>query len=93
MVFMVRDVCTELKFSLAYFATDGITSYKLMPLFWEAVGVFEMSCNLWVIASTSDGASPNRRFFCMHKPWMTMLTEMFATARYIYFFADAPHLV
>ena len=46
LVFMVRGVCTELKFSLAYFATDGITSYQLVPLFWEAVGVLEMSCNL-----------------------------------------------
>ena len=25
LVFMFRCVCTELKFSLAYFATDGIT--------------------------------------------------------------------
>ena len=67
MVFLVRGVCTELKFSLAYFATDGVTSGQLMPLFWEAVAVLEMSCNLWVIAATSDGASPNRRFYRMHK--------------------------
>ena len=101
MVFMVRGVCTQLKFSLGYFATDGITSYKLMPLFWEAVGVFEMSCNLWVIASTSDGASPNRRFFRMHKTMddnangdvCYRTINVFAPHRYIYFFADAPHLV
>ena len=67
MVFLVRGVCTELKFSLAYFATDGVTSGQLMPLFWEAVAVLEMSCNLWVIAATSDGASPNRRFYRMHR--------------------------
>ena len=101
LVFMVRGVCTEVKFSLAYFATDGITSYQLMPLFWEAVGVLEMSCNLWVIASTSDGASPNRRFFHMHKTMddnangdvCYRTINVFAPHRYIYFFADAPHLV
>ena len=101
LVFMVRGICTELKFSLAYFATDGITSYQLMPLFWEAVGVLEMSCNLWVIASTSDGASPNRRFFRMHKALddnaneevCYRSTNVYAPHRYIYFFSDVPHLV
>ena len=41
MVFLVRGVCTELKFSLAYIATDGVTSGQMMPLFWEAVAVLE----------------------------------------------------
>ena len=101
LVFMVRGVSTELKFSLAYFATDGITSCQLMPLFWEAIGILEMSCNLWVIASTSDGATPNRRFFRMHKAldgnadgdvcYRTI--NLYATHRFIYFFSDAPHLV
>lgn len=101
LVFMVRGVCTELKFSLAYFATDGITSYQLMPLFWEAVGVLELSCNLWVIAATSDGASPNRRFFRMHKDMdgnangdvCYRTINVYAPHRYIYFFSDAPHLI
>ena len=62
LVFFIRGVCTELKFSLAHFATDGVTSDQLMPLFWEAVAVLEISCNLWVIAATSDGATPNRKF-------------------------------
>lgn len=60
LVFLVRGVCTELKFSLAYFATNGITAVQLMPLFWEAVCILESTCNLWVVAATSDGASPNR---------------------------------
>ena len=101
LVFFVRGVCTELKFSLAYFATNGITSYQLMPLFWEAVCLLELSCNLWVIAATSDGASPNRRFYRMHKSldnnadgdvcYRTI--NFYAPQRYIYFFSDAPHLV
>lgn len=52
LVFLVRGVCTQLKFSLAYFATSGVTSYQLMPIFWEAVGILETTCNLWVIATT-----------------------------------------
>ena len=36
-------------------------------MFWEAVYILEATCNLWVIAATSDGASPNRAFYRMHK--------------------------
>ena len=83
MVFLVRGVCTELKFSLAYFATDGVTSGQMMPLFWEAVAVLEMSCNLWVIAATSDGASPNRRFYRMHdkRPLMAIQARCMSSHR------------
>ena len=34
-VLSLRRVCTELKFSLTYFATDRVTSDQLMPMFWE----------------------------------------------------------
>lgn len=101
LVFLIRGVCTELKFSLAYFATAGVTAAQLMPLFWEAVCILETSCNLWVIATTSDGASPNRKFYRMHQPlddnagkdvcYRTI--NLYAPYRYIYFFSDAPHLV
>ena len=37
LAFLVRGVCTDLKFGLAHFATTGITAAQLMPLFWEAV--------------------------------------------------------
>lgn len=62
LAFLVRRVCTELKFCLAYFATTGVTAAWLMPLLWEAVGILESSCNLWVIATTSDRAGPKHRF-------------------------------
>ena len=101
LVFFVRGICTQLKFSLAYFATNGVTSHQLMPLFWEAIDVLELTCNLWVIASTSDGASPNRRLYRMHKPLDNNAEDdlcyrtinLYAPQRYIYFFSDAPHLV
>ena len=68
LAFLVRGVCSGLKFGVAHFATTGITAAQLMPLFREAVCVLETTCNLLVIAATSDGASPNRRFYCLHKP-------------------------
>ena len=46
LVFLVRGICIELKFSLAYFATNGITAIQLMPLFWEAVCILESTFNL-----------------------------------------------
>lgn len=101
LVFLVRGMCTYLKFSLAYFATNGITSAQLIPLFWEAVCILETTCNLWVTATTSDGASPNRRFYRLHKNldggagkdvcYRTI--NLYAPHRYIYFFSDAPHLI
>ena len=101
LAFLVRGVCTELKFSLAHFATTGVTAAQLMPLFWEAVCILETSCNLWVIATTCDGASPNRRFFRLHKPLDGDADEdvcyrtvnLYAPHRFVYFFSDAPHLV
>lgn len=101
LVFLIRGVCTQLKFSLAYFATSGVTSIQLLPIFWEAVCILESSCNLWVIAATSDGASPNRSFYRMHKAldgdsgkevcYRTI--NFYAPHRFIYFFSDAPHLI
>lgn len=101
LVFFIRGICTQLKFSLAYFAINRVTSHQLMPLFWEAISVLELTCNLWVIASTSDGASPNRRLYRMHKPLDNNAEDdlcyrtinLYAPQRYIYFFSDAPHLV
>ena len=94
-------MCTELKFNLAYFSTNEVTSSQLMPLFWEAVAILELSCNLWVIAATSDGASPNRSFYKMHesldgnpgKDVCLRTINIYAPQRYLYFFSDAPHLV
>lgn len=98
---LVCGVCTDLKFGLAHFVTTGITAAQLMPLFWEAVCILETTCNLWVIEATSEGASPNKRFYRLHKPLdggadgdvCYCTVNLYAPHRFVYFFSDAPHLV
>ena len=101
LVFIVQGLATDLCYSLVYFGTTGITSYQLLPLFWEAVSILELTCNLWVVATTCDGASPNRRLFRLHKDTdgdagkdATYRTIDFCSPdRFIYFLSDKPHLV
>ena len=66
LVYYVRGLCSSLEFSLAYFATHCATFYQLMPIFWKAVSILELTCKLHVIANVSDRASPNRKFYQMH---------------------------
>ena len=67
LVYYVRGTASDLKFSLAYFATKIVTSYEIMPTFWEVVAVVELTCELQVIATVNDGASSNRKFYWMHE--------------------------
>lgn len=67
LVFMLRGITTNLKFGLAYVGTGGVTGPQLFSLFWDAVAIVECSCNLKLIVIVSDGASPNRKMFNMHK--------------------------
>ena len=46
LVFMVRGIASDLKYILGYFSTENMTSYQMMPIFWKAVSVLELSCNL-----------------------------------------------
>ena len=98
LVFFVRGVATDLKYTLAYFLTKDVTSYQLMSLFWKAVCVLELGCNLWI----SDGASPNHRCYELHagptsdasvEAVVYATVNLFCPSRKIYFFSDAPHLV
>jgi hypothetical protein len=101
LAFLVRGVATDLKYILAYFLTKDVTSYQLMSLFWKAVCVLELGCNLWICAAVSDGASPNRRCYELHAGIADNASEgivhatvnLFCPSRKIYFFSDAPHLV
>ena len=66
LTFMVRGIFTKLEFPYAQFPTRGVTADKLFPIVWDAVRNLE-ECGLMVMVITCDGASPNRKFFKMHK--------------------------
>ena len=105
LAFLIRSIVNPFKFSLANFATKGATSYQMFPLFWKAVGICEMQCDLKVVAATCDGASPNRKLFRMHADMteeediqpvdVTYRTlNLFSSEkRFIYFISDPPHLI
>ena len=98
---MFRGLCSDLKFAFAYFATHGVTSFQIMTTFWKAISILEITCKLPVITVVSDGASPNRKFYNLHAPLDELNTKdvtyrtinLFEPKRYIWFFADAPHLL
>ena len=71
--FFVQGAATDLKFNIGYFATTNVTSFQLMPLFWQIVSVLELSCNLWVCGAVCDGASPNRKFFVFIPIWQVKI--------------------
>ena len=89
---MVRGVASDLKYILGYFSTENLTSYQFL----------ELSCNLWVCAAVSDGASANRKFYDLHvglvgsdcsTDVVHKTVNLFDPSRFISFFSDAPHLV
>ncbi len=100
--FVIRGVASDWKYILGYFSTENVTSYRLMPLFWKAVSILELGCNLWVCAAVSDGASLNRKLYALHAGLVGnefngdivyRTVNLFAPVRFIYFFSDAPHLL
>ena len=101
LVFFLRGLCSDLKFSLAYFSTNNVTALQVFGLYWEAVCLLETVCQLNVLATTCDGASSNRRFFKMCALLDPVNTRnltyralnIYAPNRYIFFFSDPPHLI
>ena len=101
LVLFVRGLASDLKFSLPYFATDGMTATQFVPLFWQAICLLETTCNLWAIATVSYGASANRKFYKLHtnmssddsKEFTYCVMNMYAPHRNLYFISDAPHLI
>ena len=99
LIFYLRGLATNLKYCFGYFATKGISSSNIMPIFWEAIYILEEIRNLWIIAATADGAA-DRSFFKLHYLLDCKVSSvcyrtinLFATHRFIYFCADAPHLI
>ena len=91
---MVRGLLFKLEFPYAHFSTNGITADLLFPIVWEAIRLLE-SGGLRVLCVTADGASPNRKFFRMHKSIHVHKTPNVYSEddRWIYFIADPPHLI
>ena len=99
-VFMARGICSNLHYPIGHFASVGFDSQQLVPCVWEAVKILE-AIGLKVVSFTSDGATPNRKFYRLHK--MTnganagsivhWVTNPFSPDRKIFFISDAPHLL
>ena len=47
-----------------------------MSTFWRAVSILELACQLKVIAAVLDGASPNRKFYRIHKFMESLVDNM-----------------
>ena len=101
LVFLVKSIVNPLSYSLATFATTGVKSFQIMPIFWKTVLYLE-KFDLKVVPCTADGASPNRKFFRMHKALeckagkdvVYRAKNIHAKEnRFIYFFCDVPHLI
>lgn len=100
LMFMVRGIFTTLEFPYVCIPTRDTTGEELFPIMWEAVKNIE-ECGLKVIAITADGASPNRKFFQMHKKVGQKPGEVVyktpnpysSDNRDIYFMPDVPHLI
>ena len=100
LVLMVRGLLFNLQYPYAHFGTQGVTAELLYPIVWECIQRLEAS-GLKVLFVTADGASPNRKFFRMHRAvgdkskyvYKTYNPYSTETPRSIYFFADPPHLL
>ena len=101
LVFLVKSITNPLSYSFATFATKGVSSFQIYPLFWRAVFLLEMHCRLFVVAATSDGASSNRSFYKIHKGFVEGDDSVVYRTpniscddeRFIFFFSDIPYLL
>ena len=63
---MVRGIFLNLKYAFGHFASEGFDSDQILPCALEAICILE-SIGLYVRAITADLASPNRKYFNLHK--------------------------
>lgn len=98
LLFYVRGLLSDFEYPYAHFSTTGVTADYLYPIVWEAVQHLEY-CGFNVVAFCCDGASPNRKFYNMHRTaavskGVVYKTENpFCIGRAIYFICDVPHLM
>lgn len=94
---MVRGLLFKLEFPYAHFGTEGVTADFLYPIVWEAIRLLEAD-GVKVLCITADGASPNRKFFKMHKTpdvsFPHKAKNPYAKEeRWVFFISDPPHLI
>ena len=63
---IARGLLKHFNNPVAYYASVGFSSCQLYPVVWDVVRVLE-GCDIHVRAFVCDGASPNRKFFSIHK--------------------------
>ena len=95
----LKELFSNLSFPYAQFSCTSICGDQMYDIFWEAVGSLELM-GFKVMALTYDGLSVNRRLFRLHNPTATPDDIVYKTlnpyaddGRYVYFFADPPHLM
>ena len=65
-VFMFKGLFTNIALPYAQFAASSITGADMFPLLWKVIErLTRVGCQ--VLAVTSDGGSPNRKLFQLHK--------------------------
>ena len=96
LVFMVRGLLSNLKFPYAQFACTSVTGDQLYSLVWGCIHHLE-AAGFKVLATTCDGASPNRKFIKLHgKPGELVyktINPFSDEPRPLFFFSDVPHLI
>ncbi len=65
LVFMVRGICSSLKYPYAQFPVKAASGDTLHPIVWRCVEHLE-GIGLKVLCFVCDGASSNRKFYQMH---------------------------
>ena len=100
-VFMVRGIFPNLQYAFGHFASEGFDSDQIFPCAPEAIRILK-SIGLYVRAITADGASPNRKYFNLHKlenqknvkdGAVYWTYNPWVPLRKIYFICDVPHLI
>ena len=95
LVFYVRGIASKLKFPLCYIATSGVKAFQILSVFWGAVAILEVTCQLPVIATVCDHATSNKKFFRLYEMISDLMDgeityrtrNIFATdGRYMIFF-------
>ena len=63
---MARDLVKHINYPIGYFSSCGFDGDQLHPVLWQGIGILEIVGSK-VDALVSDGASPNTRFYRIHK--------------------------